>query len=76
MQDVGLNAQTLAKLTAFAQGQQGADEVKECLGLDSDEELFLLMMRAELPMPRLDDATTAAMVSALHQLDRGRDTER
>lgn len=38
------------------------------LGIDGDEDLFLLMAQARLPMPRLPAAETAAMVPALHRL--------
>ncbi|MDO5057387.1 MAG: hypothetical protein Q4E06_08675 [Lautropia sp.] len=57
-----------ALLLAFSLGRIGSDEVMHRLGLDSDEDLFLLMAQAHLPMPRLDDATTAGMVEALDAL--------
>ena len=38
------------------------------LGTDSAEDLFLLMAQSHLPMPRLPDATTRAMVDSLHAL--------
>jgi hypothetical protein len=38
------------------------------LGIDSFEDLFLLMAQAHLPMPRLADAATDQMVQALHAL--------
>jgi hypothetical protein len=40
----------------------------DALGLDSEEDLFLLMAQAHLPMPRLPQAETAAMTAALHAL--------
>ena len=38
------------------------------LGLDSEEDLFLLMTRARLPMPRLSDRLTRKMVDDLNDL--------
>lgn len=38
------------------------------LGIDSEEDLFLLMAQAHLPMPRLADAATQGMVDALNTL--------
>ena len=38
------------------------------LGMDSHEDLFLLMAHARLPTPRLPDDQTRRMVSILHQL--------
>jgi len=38
------------------------------LGIDTAEDLFLLMARAHLPMPRLPVATTESMVAELHRL--------
>jgi hypothetical protein len=38
------------------------------LGLDSAEDLFLLMAQAHLPMPRLPDAVTKGMVEQLNSL--------
>lgn len=39
------------------------------LGIDHDEDLFLLMVNAHLPMPRLPEETTRQMVDALNRLD-------
>jgi hypothetical protein len=36
--------------------------------LDTEEDLFLLMTQAHLPMPRLPQAETDGMVKALHDL--------
>ena len=44
-------------------------QVFERLGIDSDEDLFLLMAHARLPMPRLPEAETERMVDQLMQLD-------
>ncbi|MEZ5592493.1 MAG: hypothetical protein R3F53_18020 [Gammaproteobacteria bacterium] len=38
------------------------------LGIDSEEDLFLLMAQAHLPMPRLPDDKTRAMVAELTTL--------
>ncbi len=38
------------------------------LGIDSAEDLFLLMVQAHLPMPRLPEAVTQRMTDSLHAL--------
>ncbi|MDP2431610.1 MAG: hypothetical protein Q8O33_06230 [Pseudomonadota bacterium] len=38
------------------------------LGISSEEDLFLLMARAHLPMPRLPEATTQTMLESLNAL--------
>ena len=38
------------------------------LGIDSDEDLFLLMTQAHLPMPRLPEETTQQMTNELNAL--------
>lgn len=40
----------------------------ERLGIDSEETLFLMMVHARLPMPRLSQETTDAMVRALNKI--------
>ena len=55
-------------LVAFSLGQATAAQTMERLGTDSAEDLFLLMAQARLPMPRLPDSATQAMVQSLHQL--------
>lgn len=55
-------------LLAFSLGQRDAQATMDKLGVDSFEDLFLLMAQAHLPMPRLADAATDAMVQALHTL--------
>jgi hypothetical protein len=42
----------------------------ERLGIESEEDLLLLMARAHLPMPRLSVAETEAMAQSLHELPR------
>lgn len=61
-----------ATLLAFSLGGLSADEALERLGIDSDEDLFLLMAHARLPMPRLPEAETQRMVDQLMQLDMDR----
>jgi hypothetical protein len=56
-------------LLAFSLGKLDAGQVFERLGIDSDEDLFLLMAHARLPMPRLPEAETERMVEQLMQLD-------
>jgi hypothetical protein len=38
------------------------------LGIDSEEDLFLLMAQAHLPMPRLPESDTRNMVDQLKSL--------
>lgn len=59
-----------ATLLAFSLGKLDCAAALQALGIDSDEDLFLLMAQARLPMPRLPDAQTAEMVVALHTLLR------
>ena len=60
--------QNYKNLLAFSLGQANAEQTLARLGTDSTEDLFLLMAQARLPMPRLPEATTQAMVQSLHQL--------
>jgi hypothetical protein len=60
--------QNYATLLAFSLGQHDAQTTLDKLGLLSGEDLFLLMAQARLPMPRLADAVTDAMIKALHTL--------
>jgi hypothetical protein len=60
--------QNFKNLVAFSLGQATAAQTLGRLGTDSTEDLFLLMAQAHLPMPRLPDAATQAMVKSLHQL--------
>ena len=55
-------------LLGFSLGALGADEAMQALGLDSEEDLFLMMVQAHLPMPRLPQAETDDMVKSLHNL--------
>ncbi len=60
--------QNYKNLIAFSLGQATAAQTLERLGTDSTEDLFLLMAQAHLPMPRLPEAATQAMVQSLHLL--------
>jgi hypothetical protein len=55
-------------LLDFSLGRIGDDKVMQALGIDSEEDLFLLMAQAHLPMPRLPDAATQGMVDQLNAL--------
>lgn len=63
----GRNA-NYATLLAFSLGKLDDLAAMQSLAIDSEEDLFLLMAQAHLPMPRLTEAETAGMVKALHQL--------
>lgn len=60
--------QNFRLLLDFSLGRLKDLEVKDQLGIDSDEDLFLLMAQAHLPMPRLPEAATQAMVKSLRAL--------
>jgi hypothetical protein len=60
--------QNYAVLLAFSLGRRDALATCEKLGIDSAEDLFLLMAQARLPMPRISDETTNAMAQSLHAL--------
>ena len=55
-------------LLDFSLGRVADDEAMLALGIDSEEDLFLLMAQAHLPMPRLPDAVTQSMVEQLQSL--------
>jgi hypothetical protein len=57
-----------ATLLAFSLGKLDYPDALEALGLDCEEDLFLLMAQAHLPMPRLPQAQTERMKKALHEL--------
>lgn len=61
------NFQTLLD---FSLGRINDIQTMERLGIDSEEDLFVLMARAHLPMPRLSVAETEAMAQSLHALPR------
>lgn len=55
-------------LLDFSLGRLAGDEAMRALGIDSEEDLFLLMAQAHLPMPRLPEADTRDMVNQLKSL--------
>ena len=60
--------QNYRALLDFSLGRIDDRGAMTALGIDSDEDLFLLMAQARLPMPRLPSATTQGMVDALNAL--------
>jgi hypothetical protein len=52
----------------FSLGRIDYRVAMDTLGIDSDEDLFLLMAQAHLPMPRLPEAATRGMLDSLHAL--------
>ncbi len=60
--------QNFRTLLDFSLGRRDDRSTMTALGIDSEEDLFLLMARARLPMPRLPDATTQGMVDGLNAL--------
>jgi hypothetical protein len=62
--------QNFATLLDFSLGRITDLTALDRLSLDSEEDLFLLMAQAHLPMPRLDEAATRAMVRGLSALPR------
>ena len=65
--EVGGN-QNFRALLGFSLGRISGDETMRALGIDTEEDLFLLMAQARLPMPRLSDAVTQDMVDQLKSL--------
>ena len=55
-------------LLDFSLGRLDGRKVAAALGIESDEDLFLLMAQAHLPMPRLSESTTRGMIDSLHAL--------
>lgn len=60
--------QNFRLLLDFSLGRLASDEVERALGIESEEDLFLLMAQAHLPMPRLHEAVTRNMVEQLKSL--------
>lgn len=60
--------QNFQTLLNFSLGRIDDHAALNALGIDSQEDLFLLMAQAHLPMPRLPEATTQSMVDSLHAL--------
>ncbi|MDP1613522.1 MAG: hypothetical protein Q8M11_20880 [Sulfuritalea sp.] len=55
-------------LLDFSLGRLADNEAMRALGIDSEEDMFLLMAQAHLPMPRLTEAVTRSMVEQLKSL--------
>ena len=62
--------QNYKTLLDFSLGRISDTDVLSKLSIDSQEDLFLLMAQARLPMPRLSEVDTALMVDSLHALAR------
>ncbi|MBW7900892.1 MAG: hypothetical protein H3C26_05420 [Rhodocyclaceae bacterium] len=60
--------QNFRVLVDFSLGRVNDAAAMDALGLESEEDLFLLMVQARLPMPRLPDAQTDEMVRQLNEL--------
>ncbi|MFZ2627250.1 MAG: hypothetical protein WAX67_00010 [Rugosibacter sp.] len=60
--------QNFKVLLDFSLGKRTGTDAMQALGIDSEEDLFLLMAQAHLPMPRLPDAVTQDMVKQLKSL--------
>lgn len=57
-------------LLDFSLGRVDDHAAIAALGIDNQEDLFLLMAQAHLPMPRLPESVTQNMVDNLHALVR------
>jgi hypothetical protein len=62
------NNQNFKTLLDFSLGRADDKDAMAALGIDSQEDLFLLMAQAHLPMPRLSQTSTQSMVDSLHAL--------
>jgi hypothetical protein len=60
--------QNFRALLDFSLGRTDAHQAMDALGIDSEEDLFLLMAQARLPMPRLPETQTHRMVDELNAL--------
>lgn len=60
--------QNFKVLLNFSLGKLADADAMQALGIDSEEDLFLLMAQAHLPMPRLPEAVTRGMVDQLTAL--------
>ena len=60
--------QNFGTLLDFSLGKIDDLTAMQTLGLDSQEDLFLLMAQAHLPMPRLPEQVTQNMVEKLNAL--------
>ena len=62
------NNQNFRILLDFSLGRRDDRTTMAALGIDSEEDLFLLMAQARLPLPRLPETTTQRMVDELNAL--------
>jgi hypothetical protein len=62
------NNQNFRILLDFSLGRRDDRTTLAALGIDSEEDLFLLMAQARLPLPRLPETTTQRMVDELNAL--------
>lgn len=62
------NNQNYQALLNFSLGRADSLQTMEALGIESEEDLFLLMAKAHLPMPRLPEDDTQKMVGQLNDL--------
>lgn len=62
--------QNFKVLLNFSLGKLTGADTMQALGIDADEDLFLLMAQAHLPMPRLPEVQTRSMVDQLTSLVR------
>ena len=60
--------QNFKTLLDFSLGRIDDSQALAALGIDSQEDLFLLMAQAHLPMPRLPETDTQNMLDSLHAL--------
>ncbi|MDR2154151.1 MAG: hypothetical protein LBE78_03870 [Burkholderiaceae bacterium] len=60
--------QNFRALLDFSLGRTDERQAMNALGIDSAEDLFLLMAQARLPMPRLSPSQTLRMVDELNAL--------
>lgn len=60
--------QNFRSLLDFSLGRINDHAAMYALGIDSQEDLFLLMAQAHLPMPHLPEAVTQGMVDSLNAL--------
>lgn len=62
--------QNFRTLFDFSLGRVDDRQAMQALGIDTDEDLFLLMAQAHLPMPRLPELNTRRMVDDLSALPK------
>ena len=60
--------QNFKSLLDFSLGRSDDHTAMAKLGIDNQEDLFLLMAQAHLPMPRLPESIIQGMVDSLHAL--------